>query len=270
MGTIREKLLVKPGAEVRLDKIDPDGTPGCDSKDEGIERFNAHGDRLSVLQYLLYAEARRSVLVILQGIDAGGKDGTIRKVMSGLNPQGVHVTSFKAPAGIEREHDYLWRVHKAVPRFGQIGIFNRSHYEDVLIARVRGLVEEKVWSRRYKHINAFEEMLADEGTTIVKFFLYISKDEQKKRFEERIQDPEKHWKFNPADIEERKYWDDYIEAYKVAIERSSKPHAPWYIIPANRKWYRNLAVSEILRETLEEMDIQVPGPVHDLSRIKFE
>jgi PPK2 family polyphosphate:nucleotide phosphotransferase len=270
MANIRAKLLVKPGEAVRLDKFDPDDTPGCENKEEGFARFNDHVDRLSVLQYLLYAEAKRSVLVILQGIDAGGKDGTIRKVMSGLNPQGVSVTSFKPPAGEETEHDYLWRVHKAIPRFGQIGIFNRSHYEDVLIVRVRNLVEEKIWTRRYDHINAFEQMLADEGTTILKFFLYISKEEQKQRFEERIEEPEKQWKFNPADLEERKRWDDYIEAYQVALERCSKDYAPWYVVPANRKWYRNLAVAEILRETMEEMDMQYPRHMHDLSKIKFE
>ncbi len=270
MGKLREKLLVPSGEPIRLEKINPDDTPGCDSKEAGLERFNAHVDRLSVLQYLLYAEAKRSILVILQGIDAGGKDGTIRKVMSGLNPQGVSVTSFKPPAGEEREHDYLWRIHKALPRFGQIGIFNRSHYEDVLIVRVRNLVEESIWSRRYDHINCFEQMLADEGVTILKFFLYISRDEQKKRFEERIADPEKQWKFNPADLEERKRWDEYIRAYEVALEKCSKAHAPWYIIPANRKWYRNLAVAEILRETMEEMDMQYPRHVHDISKIKFE
>jgi PPK2 family polyphosphate:nucleotide phosphotransferase len=270
MGNIREKLRVKPGATVDLDKFDPEATPGCDDKEEGLARFTEHIERLSVLQYMLYAEAKRSVLVVLQGIDAGGKDGTIRKVMSGLNPQGVSVTSFKPPAGEEKEHGYLWRVFRSTPRFGQIGIFNRSHYEDVLIVRVRNLVEEKVWSKRYNQINNFEEMLAENGTTVLKFFLYISKDEQKKRFQERIEDPEKNWKFNPADLEERKYWDDYQRAYEAALEKCSKSHAPWYVIPANRKWYRNLAVAEILRDTMEEMDMKYPPPIADLSRIRFE
>ncbi len=270
MGSIRSKLLVAPGSKVELAKIDPSSTPGCDTKEEGLKRFQENIDRLSVLQYMLYAEGKRSLLAVLQGIDAGGKDGTIRKVMSGLNPQGVTVTSFKAPAGEEKEHDYMWRVHKAVPRRGQIGIFNRSHYEDVLIVRVHNMVPKAVWSKRYDHINNFEEMLSDGGMSIVKFFLYISKEEQKKRFEERIENPEKNWKFNMEDLEERKYWDEYMEAFDVALERCSKSHAPWYIIPANRKWYRNLAVSEILRETLEEMNMQFPRSSGDLSRIKFE
>lgn len=268
--SISAKLLVPPGGKLKLSDVDPEATPGCDSKEEGLARFEKNIDRLSVLQYLLYAEGKRSLLAVLQGIDAGGKDGTIRKVMSGLNPQGVTVTSFKAPAGVEKEHDYLWRVHNSVPRKGQIGIFNRSHYEDVLIARVHNLVPRETWSRRYDHINNFEQMLIDEGTTIIKFFLYISKDEQKERFEERLRDPEKNWKFNVADLEERKYWDEYTEAYETVLDKCSKSHAPWYVIPANRKWYRNLAVSEILRETLEGMEMQFPKPTADLSRIRFE
>jgi PPK2 family polyphosphate:nucleotide phosphotransferase len=268
--SLYDRLIVKPGEKFSLADIDPSGTPDCDSKDEAAPRFDKHIDRLSVLQYLLYAEDKRAVLVVLQGIDAGGKDGTIRKVMSGLNPQGVSVTSFKAPAGEEKEHDYLWRVHKAVPRYGQIGIFNRSHYEDVLIVRVHNLVPKEVWSKRYDHINHFEEMLADSGVTILKFFLYISKDEQKERFEERLTDPSKNWKFNIADVGERKYWDEYIEAYETAIERTSKPHAPWFVIPANRKWYRNLAVAEILTQTLESLNMQYPQPIADLAKIRFE
>lgn len=270
MASIRSKLLVEPGSKLKLADIDPESTPGCDNKEEGIARFENNVDRLSVLQYLLYAEGKRSLLAVLQGIDAGGKDGTIRKVMSGLNPQGVTVTSFKAPAGEEKEHDYLWRVHKAIPPRGQIGIFNRSHYEEVLIVRVHNLVPKDVWQKRYEQINHFEEMLAESGTRIVKFFLYISKDEQKKRFEERINDPAKNWKFSMGDIEERKYWDDYMEAFEAALEKCSKSYAPWYVIPANRKWYRNLAVSEILRESLEEMKMEYPKPTSDLSRIRFE
>lgn len=270
MGEIRSKLLVSPGTKLKLADIDPESTPGCSDKQEGLTRFQKNIDRLSVLQYLLYAEGKRSMLAVLQGIDAGGKDGTISKVMTGLNPQGVTVTSFKAPAGIEKEHDYLWRVHQAVPRKGQIGIFNRSHYEDVLIVRVHNLVPKEVWSKRYDQINHFEEMLVESGTNIVKFFLYISKDEQKKRFEERLQDPEKNWKFSMGDLEERKFWDDYMRAFEIAMEKCSKSHAPWYIIPANRKWYRNLAVSEILRESLEEMEMQHPKPTADLSKISFE
>jgi PPK2 family polyphosphate:nucleotide phosphotransferase len=267
---IRERLLVAPGSKVTLAQIDPSGTPGCDDKEEGLARLERNQQRLAVLQYMLYAEGKRSLLAVLQGMDAGGKDGTIRKVMSGLNPQGVAVTSFKTPAGEEKEHDYLWRVHKAVPRFGQIGIFNRSHYEDVLIVRVHNLVPREVVNKRYDHINHFEQMLGDSGTQIVKFFLYISKDEQKERFEERLRDPEKNWKFNMADLDERKFWDDYVEAFEIALEKCAKDNAPWYIIPANRKWYRNLAVSEIMLQTLEDMNLQHPKISADLSRLRFE
>ncbi len=270
MSTIREKLLVEPGKNFKLSGIDPSGTPGCGSKEEGLARLETNINRLSVLQYLLYAEGKRSVLAVLQGIDAGGKDGTIRNVTSGLNPQGVTVTSFKAPAGVEKEHDYLWRVHQAMPRKGQIGIFNRSHYEDVLIVRVHNFVPKEVWQKRYEQINHFEEMLAESGTHIIKFFLYISKDEQKKRFEERLQDPEKNWKFSMGDLEERKHWDEYMEAFEVAMEKCSTKHAPWYIIPGNRNWYRNFAVSEILRETMEEMKLEAPKAIADLSKISFE
>ncbi len=270
MGEISSKLLVKPGSKLKLADIDPEATPGCDNKEEGLNRFEKNINRLSVLQYLLYAEGKRSVLTVLQGIDAGGKDGTIRKVMSGLNPQGVVVTSFKAPAGEEKEHDYLWRVHKSMPRRGQIGIFNRSHYEDVLIVRVHNMVPKEVWRKRYEQINQFEEMMHESGTEIIKFFLYISKDEQKKRFEERISDPERNWKFNVEDLEERKHWDDYVEAFEAALEKCSKSYAPWYVIPANRKWYRNLAVSEILLETLEGMAMQYPKANGDLEKLSFE
>lgn len=270
MDRIRERLIVTPGSKVSLSKIDPSSTPGCDDKEEGLARLERNQQWLAVLQYLLYAEGKRSLLTVLQGIDAGGKDGTIRKVMSGLNPQGVSVTSFKTPAGEEKEHDYLWRVHKAAPRFGQIGIYNRSHYEDVLIVRVRNIAPRDVVNKRYDHINHFEQMLSDSGTQIIKFFLYISKDEQKERFEERLRDPEKNWKFNVADLDERKLWDDYVEAFELAIEKCSKGNAPWYIIPANRKWYRNLAVSEIMLQTLEDMNLQHPKIDADLSRIRFE
>ncbi len=270
MGQISSTLLVKPGTKLKLADIDPEATPGCANKEEGQARLEKNINRLSVLQYLLYAEGQRSVLAVLQGIDAGGKDGTIRKVMSGLNPQGVVVTSFKAPAGEEKDHDYLWRVHKAMPRKGQIGIFNRSHYEDVLIVRVHNMVPREVWRKRYEQINHFEEMLHESGTEILKFFLYISKDEQKKRFEERISDPERSWKFNVEDLKERLHWDEYVEAFEAALEECSSSYAPWYVIPANRKWYRNLAVSEILLETMEGMAMQYPKATTDLEKITFE
>lgn len=223
-----------------------------------------------MLQYLLYAEAKRSVLVVLQGIDAGGKDGTIRHVMTGLNPQGVRVTPFKVPEGEEKRHDYLWRVHKAIPEYGQIGIFNRSHYEEVLVVRVHEMVAKAVWSQRYDQINDFEHMLVENGVTIVKCLLYISKEEQLKRFKARIQDKSKNWKFSETDLKERERWNDYINAYDDILQKCSPAHAPWYVIPANRKWFRNLAVSQILVDTLEGMELQYPTPVADLSKIEFE
>ena len=261
--------MAEPGSRFKLTGVDPEYTHGV-RKQDAASRLEKNLERLSVLQYLLYAEARRSLLVVLQGIDAGGKDGTIRHVMSGLNPQGVQVTPFKAPDGEEKRHDYLWRVHRAVPEYGKIGIFNRSHYEDVLIVRVHNLVPKSVWSQRYDQINDFERMLAGNGVTIVKFLLYISKEEQAKRFRERLDDKTKNWKFSPEDIKERGYWDDYIRAYEEALRRCSTKNAPWYVIPANHKWFRNFAVSEILRHTLEEMDLKYPKPVSDLSNIQFE
>ena len=269
MTDLAAELLVQPSTKVRLAKIDPSNTHGK-QKASSEAQLTKNLERLSILQYRLYAESRRSLLIVLQGIDAGGKDGTIRHVMSGFNPQGANVTSFKVPAGEEKQHDYLWRVHKAVPKFGDVGIFNRSHYEDVLVVRVHNLVPPAVWKKRYEQINNFEQMLADNGVNIVKFFLYIDREEQKRRFEARLEDAAKKWKFSPADVEERKFWDDYTSAFEEAIERCSKPSAPWYIIPANRKWFRNLAVSEILVHTLEEMKLRYPKPPGDMPKIQFE
>ena len=269
MKQFARELLVRPGSRIKLDDVDAADTHGT-GKSAAEEQLAKNLDRLRVLQYLLYAEGRRSLLVVLQGIDAGGKDGTIQHVMSGLNPQGVKVTAFKVPEGAEKRHDYLWRVHAAVPEFGQIGIFNRSHYEDVLVARVHSLVPKSVWSSRYGQINEFERMLIENGTRIVKFLLYIDKDEQAARFRERIEDKTKNWKFSPADLKEREYWDQYMEAYQEMLRKCSKKEAPWYVIPANRKWFRNLAVSQILRDELEDMNLKFPKPVADLSGIKFE
>ena len=269
MKDLAQELVVRPGSHCKLSSIDPAATHGI-TKKAAEARLAKNLERLSVLQYLLYAEASRSLLVVLQGIDAGGKDGTIRHVMSGLNPQGVEVTSFKVPEGEETRHDYLWRIHKAVPERGKIGIFNRSHYEDVLVVRVHNLVPKPQWSRRYGQINDFERMLAENKVRILKFLLYISKEEQAKRFRERIEDKEKNWKFSPADIKEREYWDQYINAYQDMLHKCSTEDAPWYVIPANHKWFRNLAVSEIVRETLESMDLKYPKPVADLSSIQFE
>ena len=264
-----DKLMVPLEKKVRLGDIDPGDTRGL-TKEDAAGALVKHLERLSVLQYLLYAEGRRSVLVVLQGIDAAGKDGTIRRVMSGLNPQGVRVRPFKAPEGEEKRHDYLWRVHNAVPEQGQIGIFNRSHYEDVLVVRVHGLVPKSVWSKRYNQINDFERMLCENGVSIVKFLLYISKEEQAGRFHERLEDKRKAWKFSPDDLKEREYWDAYIEAFEDALTKCNTDYAPWYVIPANRKWFRNLAVAQILVETLEGMKLEYPKPVSDLSKIQFE
>jgi len=269
MKQLCKELLVKPGSRIKLGEIDPSDTHGHE-KAAAAEQLQKNLDRMSVLQYLLYAESKRSLLVVLQGIDAGGKDGTIQHVMSGLNPQGVRVTSFKVPEGAEKRHDYLWRVHSAVPEFGQIGIFNRSHYEDVLVVRVHKLVPKPVWEKRYSQINDFERMLTDNGTRIVKLLLYIDKDEQAKRFRERLDDKQKNWKFSPADLKEREHWDEYISAYQDMLRNCSTKNAPWYVIPANRKWFRNLAVSQIVREELEAMRLRHPEPVADLSAIKFE
>jgi len=269
MKHLAKELIVLPNSKVKLAAIDPDGTHGID-KAAAADQFEKNCKRLSLFQYLLYAESRRAFLVVLQGIDAGGKDGTIRHVMSGLNPQGVSVVPFKAPDGEERRHDYLWRVHKAVPEYGKLGIFNRSHYEDVLIVRVHNLVPKAVWSKRYDQINDFERMLTESGVRIVKFLLYISKQEQAKRFRLRLEDKAKNWKFSPDDIKEREYWDQYIEAYDDVLRKCSTEAAPWYVIPANRKWFRNLAVSQIMADALEDMDLEYPKPAADLSSIHFE
>jgi len=269
MKHLAKALIVPPNSKFGLAGIDPDTTHGVDKR-AAADQLEKNRKRLSILQYLLYAEARRSLLVVLQGIDAGGKDGTIGHVMSGLNPQGVSVTSFKAPDGEEQRHDYLWRVHKAVPEYGKLGIFNRSHYEDVLIVRVHNLVPKPVWSKRYDQINDFERMLTASGVRIVKFLLYISKQEQAKRFRLRLEDKAKNWKFSPDDIKEREYWDQYIEAYDDMLRRCSTEKVPWYVIPANRKWFRNFAVSQIIVEALEDMDLKYPKPAADLSSIRFE
>ena len=249
-----------------MNSFDAGATHGYD-KALASELLPKNIERLSVQQYLLYAENKRSVLVVLQGIDAGGKDGVIRHVMTGLNPQGVTVTPFKAPDGKEKEHDYLWRVHNAVPEYGHIGIFNRSHYEEVLVVRVHNLVPKPVWKQRYDQINDFERMLSQNGITIVKFLLMISKDEQAERFRERIEDKTKNWKFNEADLKEREHWDDYMDAYDDMLEKCSTPWAPWHVIPSNRKWFRNLAISDILCAKLESMNLEYPEATADLSKI---
>jgi len=221
------------------------------------------------LQLLLYAEQKHKVLIVLQAMDGGGKDGTIRSIFKGVNPQGVRVASFKVPTPEEIGHDYLWRVHKQTPKNGEIVIFNRSHYEDVLVVRVHQLVSEKVWRKRYEQIRNFEKILTDEGTTILKFFLHISKEEQKERFIERIGIPKKQWKFNPKDIDERKLWDDYMRAYEDALIKTSTMLAPWYVIPANRNWYRDYAIIKIITETLKKLKMTYPKPVENIKQYKL-
>ena len=240
---------VTPGIQVRLRDIDPDASGGL-TKDEGRERFASFNAILDAMQEELYAAGVHALLLILQGMDTAGKDGAIRNVMHNLNPQGCRVESFKVPTEEELAHDFLWRVHKVVPRKGMVGVFNRSHYEDVLIVRVHSLVPEHVWRARYDQINAFERLLTDTGTIIVKCFLHISKDEQEKRLLAREQDVTKAWKLSAGDWRERERWDEYMAAYEEALTRCSTEYAPWYIIPANRKWYRDLAISEVLVETL--------------------
>lgn len=249
---------VEPGSKVQIKDLDPDAMPLCDDKAEGKQRSAELQERLGELQELMYAEHRQKVLVILQGMDTSGKDGTVRHVMSGMSPAGVRVTSFRKPTSEEIGHDFLWRVHAKTPADGEIAVFNRSHYEDVLVVRVHNLVSEKVWGKRYKQINEFERTLSASGTTILKFFLNISKAEQRKRLQERIDDPKKHWKFQHGDIEERKLWDDYMKAYTDMLEQTSTKYAPWYVVPANAKWYRNLIVADVITDALESLKMEYP------------
>jgi PPK2 family polyphosphate:nucleotide phosphotransferase len=267
---LSERFRVKPGSKVTLARRDPDDTADLTDKKSTKKRMEKNLRRLAELQYLLYAESRRSVLVVLQALDAGGKDGTIRHVMGPLNPQSCKVVSFKTPTDEELAHDFLWRIHRAAPRHGEIRIFNRSHYEDVLIVRVHDLVAKSVWSKRYEQINLFEEMLAQNHTHILKFYLHISKDEQLERFKARLEDPTKHWKASEADFAERKYWDDYVKAYEAALSKCSTAHAPWFVIPANKKWFRNYAISEILVQHLAKLRMKFPEPKADIAKIKLD
>ncbi len=262
------KFIVKPGSTVKLNKIDPDHTAGFKNKNEALEILAANQKKLAELQYELYAENKQSLLIVLQALDAGGKDGTINHVLAPMNPQGCRVHGFKAPTAEELAHDFLWRIHLHAPKNGEVVIFNRSHYEDVLIARVHNLVSRKVWSQRYNFINGFEKLLACNNTKIIKFFLYISKEEQLKRFESRLDEKDKHWKISEGDYSERQYWDGYIEAFEDAMTNCSSEDAPWFIIPANQKWFRNLAISEIVVETLESMKMKMPRPTVDINEIR--
>ena len=255
---LRTKLRVEPGAKVRLRDINPRDKSLFGDEQETKAATAALAKDIDILQDRLYAEGSRALLVILQGTDTSGKDGTIRSVFNATGPLGVSVHAFGPPSRLELEHDYLWRVHAACPRRGTIGIFNRSQYEDVLIGRVRKLAPEKAIEQRYEQINAFEKLLVETGTTILKFMLHISKDEQTERLQERLDDPAKHWKFNPSDLEDREHWDDYQDAYEIMLHRCSTEWAPWHVIPADRKWVRNAAIATIVKATLEEMDPQYP------------
>jgi PPK2 family polyphosphate:nucleotide phosphotransferase len=262
-------IIVRSGSKIRLTRIDPDAKPNT-SKRGSVKQIKKLQERLIKLQEALYAENRRSLLVIFQAIDTGGKDGAIKNLCHGLDPSGVELTNFKAPSVEELDHDFLWRIHRAAPRRGAIGVWNRSHYEDVFVPRVHKHITRKVWRERYEDINAFEKLLSRQGVTILKFFLHISKEEQKTRLENRLKDPEKIWKFNPGDLTERALWDDYQRAFEDAINACATDYAPWYIIPANRKWARNLMTLQIVADTLEGMRPQYPPPQFDPKTVTIE
>ena len=266
-----KQYKVKPKTKVDLSAWDPDDIGKfSDGKQAGLAQVEKLNSKLEALQELLFAEHKHKVLIILQAMDTGGKDGTIRRVFDGVNPAGVRVASFKVPTTEELDHDYLWRVHKQVPSRGEMVIFNRSHYEDLLVVRVHDLVPPAVWNKRFDQINEFERMLAENGTTILKFYLHIDMDEQKERLQARLDDPTKHWKFHLGDLEERKHWDDYMRAYEDVLSKTNTEYAPWYIIPANRKWVRDLAISSIIVDTLEALHMQYPEPEENLDKVVVE
>ncbi|MFG1400501.1 polyphosphate kinase 2 family protein [Xanthobacter sediminis] len=267
---LRKKLVVEPGTRIRLKDVDAAFHGDYASSEHAKEDLAKNVARLAELQQKLYGEKKHALLVVLQGIDAAGKDGTCWHVMAAMNPQGTYVQGFKQPTEEERLHDFLWRVHPHTPGLGQVGVFNRSHYEDVLVVRVHDLVPQEVWSKRYDLINVFEKMLTDSGVTILKFFLYITPEEQLARFAQRLDDPARQWKISDADYKERAFWDKYTAAYEDMLEKCSTKHAPWYVIPSNHKWFRNLAVSKVIEETLDEMNLKLPAPTVDLDQIRRE
>jgi PPK2 family polyphosphate:nucleotide phosphotransferase len=264
----RAKLVVEPGKKLRLSEIDPSYTGKHVSRGEALPKIEKHTERMAELQYLLYADGDQSLLIVLQALDAGGKDGTIRHLFAGMNPQGTSVFSFKQPTPIEAAHDFLWRAHKRAPAKGEVVIFNRSHYEDVLVVRVHKLAPRAVWSARYELINDFEELLHKNGVRILKFYLHISPEEQLERFKQRLNDPSHNWKISDSDYTEREFWPQYIEAYEEALALTSVEHARWYVIPANHKWFRNLAISQIVVNTMEEMGLKPPPPRVDIEEIR--
>lgn len=267
----RKEFRVKPGAKVKLSEIDPGSTGKHVSEKEALADIEKYRDKLRKLQYLLYSEKEHSLLIVLQALDAAGKDGTVNHVMSAMNPQGTTVTGFKGPTAIELEHDFLWRIHPHAPAKGTVAIFNRSHYEDVLVVRVHKLAPKKVWSERYELINDFEGLLRRQNNThIIKFYLHISKEEQLARFRQRLDDPVRNWKISDNDYKERELWDDYTKAFEDIFAETSKKEAPWYIIPSNHKWFRDLAVSQIVVATMEDLGMQMPKPQVDLKLIHEE
>ncbi len=264
----RKKFIVKPGSKVKLAKVDASFKDKHESHEHAMPEIEKYVQKMHDLQYLMYAEGKQSLLICLQGRDAAGKDGTINHVLSGMNPQGCSVTGFKVPSKEEAAHDFLWRYHRAAPARGQVAIFNRSHYEDVLVQRVHNMVPKEIWSKRYTHINNFEKTLYDNGTHILKFYLHIDPEEQLERFKQRIEDPARHWKISDGDYAERPYWDAYSEAFEAALEKCSTSYAPWFIIPSNHKWFRNLAISRIVADTMEAFGMKFPEPTADISEIR--
>ena len=263
-----DKFRVKPGHKLRLEKLDAGYKGHHETEEAAAVEIEHYRHEMAKMQSLLYAEKKRSVLIVLQALDAGGKDGTVNHVFSVLNPQGARVVGFKQPTSEELAHDFLWRVHPHVPIKGEIALFNRSHYEDVLVTRVHKLIDKKTWEDRYKRIRAFEELLAHNGTHILRFFLHISPEEQLARFAQRLEDPQRNWKISESDYAERAYWDDYITAFEDAITATTAKHAPWFVIPANHKWFRNLAVSQIIADTMEDLHMAYPKPTVDLADIR--
>ena len=271
MSNYVKKLIVKPGSKVWLKNFDPSYHGKHESHKSALSEIRKNLQKMEQLQYLMYAENKHSLLIVLQGLDAAGKDGVVRHVLTGMNPSGCVASNFKQPTAKELAHDFLWRVHPHVPAKGSVAIFNRSHYEDVLVVRVHGLVPEKVWSKRYDEINDFEKLIAAQNnTTILKFFLHISMQEQLARFAKRLEDPARRWKISESDYKEREYWNDYTEAFEDALTKTSTEHAPWFVIPSNHKWFRDLAVSQIIARTMEDMKMQMPKPTVDLAKIRRE
>ncbi len=264
----REKLLVKPGRRLRLEDINPADKGQHESEQTALPEIEQYRNKLTMMQSLLYAEKKRSLLIVLQAMDAGGKDGTVNHVLSALNPQGAKVTGFRQPTPEEMAHDFLWRVHPHTPGKGEIAIFNRSHYEDVLVPRVHKVIDKATWEARYQRIRNFEETLADNATYILKFFIHISKEQQLARFAARLDDPRHNWKISESDYVERAYWDDYMIAYEDAISATSTERAPWFVIPSNHKWFRNLAVSQIVADAMEDLHMSYPKPAVDLASIR--